>query len=75
MPSFDAPQMSADDDGLETMLGATSTIGRAVALLKQRDGLDDEAAFTRLVKLAEEHHARLRDIAASVLSDADDGGA
>ncbi len=73
----DAPDGASDDttvpdeDDLEGMLGATSAIGRAVELLKHRDGLDDEAAFNCLVNVAEACNMRLRDAAADLLADGD----
>lgn len=56
--------------GLREALETRLLIGQAEGLLMARHGLDPDAAFRLLVKLSQEAHIKLREVAAHLVADA-----
>lgn len=67
-----ADEMGREVAGLRDALETRLQIGQAEGLLMERHKLDPDAAFRLLVRLSQEGHAKLRDVAARLVAEAVD---
>jgi hypothetical protein len=67
----DRAQAQDDEiDGLRLALNTRLQIGQAEGLLMARYGVDADAAFRMLVRLSQDTHLKLREVAARIVDDA-----
>jgi hypothetical protein len=66
-----ADVLALEIEGLREALVTRLLIGQAEGLLMARHLLDTDAAFRLLVRLSQESHRKLRDVAARIVADAD----
>ena len=52
---------------LTEALDTRQTIGTAIGILMQREGIDDEASFARLKRMSQNANIKLRDVARDIV--------
>ncbi len=75
-PGADSPtalDVALDEvEGLRRALETRTTIGQAVGIVMNQRSLTAEEAFTHLVELSSHSNTKLRDVAASIVTQAED---
>jgi AmiR/NasT family two-component response regulator len=65
------PEQCSEVDGLRRALASRAVIAKAIGILMERHGIDDEQSFAYLVRMSQNQNIKLRLVAAGVVADTD----